>query len=66
MLTFILGAAFSVVAALQLIGTIIATVVFNEIYTPQTAESAHSLIHSPRLVYWVSAALWGAGLVLSL
>ncbi|XP_019851843.1 PREDICTED: proton-coupled folate transporter-like [Amphimedon queenslandica] len=61
-----LGATFSVVAALQLIGTIIATVVFNEIYTPETTESVNSLSHSPRLVYWVSAALWGAGLILSL
>ena len=66
MLAFITGATFSVVAALQLIGTIIATVVFNEIYTPETTESVNSLSHSPRLVYWVSAALWGAGLMLSL
>uniref|UniRef100_A0A1X7UXL6 Major facilitator superfamily (MFS) profile domain-containing protein n=1 Tax=Amphimedon queenslandica TaxID=400682 RepID=A0A1X7UXL6_AMPQE len=33
-----LGTTFSVLAAFQIIGTIIATVVFNEIYTPQTTE----------------------------
>ena len=61
-----IGATFSVMAAFQLLGTLIATVVFNLIYTPQTTQSIHHLGHSPRLVYWVSSGLWAAGLLLSL
>lgn len=59
-----IGAAFSVIAAFQLLGTILATVLYNQLYTPQTTMGDH--LRSPKLVYWVSAGLWAVAMILTM
>lgn len=61
---YFIGAAFSVVAAFQLLATVIATVVFNQLYTPQTTSGDY--LRSPKIVYWFAAVLWGCAIILTL
>lgn len=47
---------FSLVIALQILSTIITTVVTNEIYHPQVTYDGHN--NNAGIVFWVMAGAW--------
>ena len=57
----VLGAAFSLLAVFQLLATLIASIVFNEVYTPSSIDNNKD---NPKLVYWMGAGIWALGIPL--
>ena len=58
------GAVFTISSSFQMVASVISTIVFNEIYKPETVISGHKI--NAGIAFWVMASMWATSIPLLL